>query len=53
MSNSKMILPRRKFLSAAALGGGGLLLSGCDALTEQPEFTRLRRQLAHGSKELA
>lgn len=43
MSDTKMILPRRKFLSAAALGGGGLLLSGCDALTEDAGFRSFLR----------
>jgi DMSO/TMAO reductase YedYZ molybdopterin-dependent catalytic subunit len=31
---SKLILPRRRFLSGLALGAGGLALSGCDAIVE-------------------
>jgi DMSO/TMAO reductase YedYZ molybdopterin-dependent catalytic subunit len=38
MSDKAIIMPRRKFLTGAALGGGGLLLSGCDVLTESPGF---------------
>ena len=32
----KLILPRRRFLTAAAAGTGGLLLSGCDAIVQSP-----------------
>jgi DMSO/TMAO reductase YedYZ molybdopterin-dependent catalytic subunit len=43
MTDSKLILPRRKFLTGAALGGSGLLLSGCDALTENQSFRSFLR----------
>ena len=43
MTDTKLILARRKFLTAAALGGGGLLLSGCDALTENASFRSFLR----------
>lgn len=38
MSGSPLILPRRQFLSAAALGAGGLMLSGCDRLNDSDAF---------------
>ncbi len=43
MTDSGLILPRRKFLTAAALGGGGMLLGGCDALTENEGFRNFLR----------
>lgn len=43
MSGSNILLPRRRFLTGAALSGSGLLLSGCDALTEDPGFRSLLR----------
>ena len=43
MSNDIIILPRRRFLGAAAAGAGGLLLSGCDALTENEGFRGVLR----------
>jgi DMSO/TMAO reductase YedYZ molybdopterin-dependent catalytic subunit len=43
MTDSRFILPRRKFLAGAALGGSGLLLSGCDALTENASFRSFLR----------
>jgi DMSO/TMAO reductase YedYZ molybdopterin-dependent catalytic subunit len=43
MTNSKIMLPRRKFLTGAALGGGGLLLSGCDMLSENDGFRSVLR----------
>ncbi len=32
----KLILPRRRFLTGAAAGAGGLMLSGCDAIVQSP-----------------
>lgn len=43
MTESRLILPRRKFLTTAALGGSGLLLAGCDALTENQIFRSILR----------
>jgi DMSO/TMAO reductase YedYZ molybdopterin-dependent catalytic subunit len=43
MSEPKMLLPRRRFLTAAAVGGSGLLLGGCDALTENAGFRSFLR----------
>jgi DMSO/TMAO reductase YedYZ molybdopterin-dependent catalytic subunit len=43
MTDSGIILPRRKFLTGAALGGSGLLLAGCDALTENQSFRSILR----------
>ena len=43
MTDSKLVLPRRKFLTGAALGGSGLLLAGCDALTENAGFRSFLR----------
>ena len=43
MTNKQIIIPRRKFLTGAALGGSGLLLSGCDVLTESPGFRSVLR----------
>ncbi len=34
----KFLLPRRQILRGAALGTGGLLLSGCDALSNSSDF---------------
>jgi DMSO/TMAO reductase YedYZ molybdopterin-dependent catalytic subunit len=33
---SDLLLPRRRFLGGLAAGAGGLVLSGCDALVENP-----------------
>lgn len=38
MTKPKLIMARRKFLTAAALGTGGLLVSGCDMLNENAAF---------------
>ena len=43
MSDNAVIMPRRKFLTGAALGGGAMLLSGCDVLTESPGFRSVLR----------
>jgi DMSO/TMAO reductase YedYZ molybdopterin-dependent catalytic subunit len=43
MTESKFILPRRKFLTGAALGGSGLLLAGCDVLSENDGFRSFLR----------
>jgi DMSO/TMAO reductase YedYZ molybdopterin-dependent catalytic subunit len=43
MINGKLLLPRRRFLTGAALGTGGLLLSGCDMLTENESFRSVLR----------
>jgi DMSO/TMAO reductase YedYZ molybdopterin-dependent catalytic subunit len=43
MTDSKLILPRRKFLAGAALGGSGLMLAGCDALGENAGFRSFLR----------
>lgn len=43
MTDTPIIMPRRKFLTGAALGGSGLLLSGCDVLTESPGFRSVLR----------
>jgi DMSO/TMAO reductase YedYZ molybdopterin-dependent catalytic subunit len=43
MTHEKIIMPRRKFLTGAALGGGGLLLSGCDMLSENEVFRSVLR----------
>ena len=43
MTDSSFILPRRKFLRGAVLGGSGLLLTGCDALTENTGFRSFLR----------
>lgn len=43
MTDSRLILPRRRFLTGAALGGSGLLLAGCDALTENEGFRSFLR----------
>ena len=43
MTDSTLALPRRKFLTRAALGGSGLLLAGCDALTENAGFRSFLR----------
>jgi DMSO/TMAO reductase YedYZ molybdopterin-dependent catalytic subunit len=38
---SELLLPRRRFLGGLAAGAGGLVLSGCDALVENPAADRL------------
>ena len=43
MKDDRIIMPRRKFLTRAALGGSGLLLSGCDMLTENDSFRSVLR----------
>jgi DMSO/TMAO reductase YedYZ molybdopterin-dependent catalytic subunit len=43
-----LLLPRRKLLSGMALGTGGLLLSGCDALSESDSF----RSVLRGAEDL-
>jgi DMSO/TMAO reductase YedYZ molybdopterin-dependent catalytic subunit len=43
MTDSGIILPRRRFLTSAALGGSGLLLAGCDVLTENGGFRSVLR----------
>jgi DMSO/TMAO reductase YedYZ molybdopterin-dependent catalytic subunit len=43
MTDSSIILPRRRFLTGAALGTSGLLLAGCDALTENDGFRSFLR----------
>lgn len=43
MTNPNLIMPRRRFLTGAALGGTGLLLSGCDALNESEGVRSLLR----------
>ena len=43
MTDGKLIMPRRRFLTGAALGGGGLMLSGCDMLNESPGFRSFLR----------
>lgn len=48
MSDSRLILPRRQFLSAAALGTSGLILSGCDRLNESEGF----RSALRGAEKL-
>lgn len=48
MTHSKLILPRRRFLQAATLGTGGLILSGCDALNQNETF----RETLRGAEKL-
>ena len=43
MTDGKIVMPRRRFLTGAALGTGGLLLSGCDVLTENAGFRSVLR----------
>lgn len=43
MTKSDLIMPRRKFLTGAALGTSGLLLTGCDSLTENASFRSFLR----------
>ena len=43
MSGNKFVLPRRRFLTGAALGAGGILLSGCDMLNENQGFRSILR----------
>ena len=43
MTDGKIMMPRRRFLTGAALGGGGLMLSGCDVLTENDRFRSVLR----------
>lgn len=42
------VLTRRRLIGGIGAGAGGLLLSGCDALTVNPDF----RALAHGAERL-
>src|SRR5262245_55653560 len=37
-------LDRRRFLARAAGGIGGLMLGGCDRLSENPDFTELLKR---------
>ena len=43
MTGAKIIIPRRRFLTGAALSGSGLLLSGCDMLNESQGFRSFLR----------
>ena len=43
MTKGSIIVPRRRFLGVAAAGAGGLLLSGCDALSENKSFRSILR----------
>jgi DMSO/TMAO reductase YedYZ molybdopterin-dependent catalytic subunit len=43
MTDGNIIIPRRRFLTGAALGGGGILLAGCDKLTENAGFRSVLR----------
>ena len=43
MTDREIIMPRRKFLTGVALGGSGLLLSGCDMLSENAGFRSVLR----------
>jgi DMSO/TMAO reductase YedYZ molybdopterin-dependent catalytic subunit len=43
MTDSSLILPRRQFLTGAALGASGLLLTGCDSLTDNASFRSFLR----------
>jgi DMSO/TMAO reductase YedYZ molybdopterin-dependent catalytic subunit len=43
MSDRDKLIPRRKLLKTAALGGGALLLSGCDAVNQNDRFRALLR----------
>jgi DMSO/TMAO reductase YedYZ molybdopterin-dependent catalytic subunit len=50
---SKLILPRRRFLEAMAVGVGSLTLTGCDALTENEDvhnFIKKADQLTYGAQ---
>jgi DMSO/TMAO reductase YedYZ molybdopterin-dependent catalytic subunit len=48
MNNQSLIMPRRRFLSTAVVGTSGLLLSSCDALSENQSF----RGILHGAEKL-
>lgn len=48
MSNNKIIIARRRFLHSATLGASGLILSGCDALSENESV----RHILHGAEKL-
>jgi DMSO/TMAO reductase YedYZ molybdopterin-dependent catalytic subunit len=50
MSNSPILMPRRRFLRSAALGSGTLLLAGCDALTENESFRSILRGAESANK---
>jgi DMSO/TMAO reductase YedYZ molybdopterin-dependent catalytic subunit len=50
MNNSPIILPRRRFLQAAAMGGSGLLLTGCDVLTQNEGFRSILRTAESANK---
>ena len=43
MTDTKILMPRRRFLTGAAFGGGGLLLSGCDMLNESEGLRSILR----------
>ena len=43
MTDSKIIMPRRRFLTGAAIGGSGLMLAGCDMLNESDSFRSVLR----------
>lgn len=43
MSNSKIIMPRRKFLTGATLAAGGLILAGCDRITGNETVRQVMR----------
>lgn len=43
MTKSNLLIPRRRFLTGAVLGTGGVLLSGCDMLNESEGFRSILR----------
>ncbi|MEP7348477.1 MAG: molybdopterin-dependent oxidoreductase [Sphingorhabdus sp.] len=43
MTRRNIVLPRRRFLTGAALGAGGLMLSGCDMLSGNESFRKVLR----------
>lgn len=44
---NEILLPRRRLLSGLALGAGGVMLSGCDALVDNPTADRLIKSAEH------
>ncbi len=53
--NTSIILPRRRFLYGLAAGAGGLLVSGCDVLSENDSFRgalRSAEKLTQASQRL-